>query len=389
MKAKLIFFGVFFLIQLLVNLYIYMRGVAALHEMGSLKRAFQILMIVAVVAYPLGRWLDSVWYSPVSVTLHWFGSFWFAAMLYLVMMLVAIDLVRLANLGFQFLPASTSESYIRLKQMTFFAVSAILFLIIVLGHINAWYPKTVRKTIHIAKNADTYQQLKVVAVSDIHLGTIIGPRKTAKLVNSVNALQPDIILLAGDVIDEDIRPVISQNLGKSLQKLKAPLGVWAIPGNHEYIGGAEAASEYLTKHGINILTDKWVLIDNSFYVVGRDDRDGQRFAGKSRKPMNELMQGVDTSHPVIVLNHQPHEFDQAEAAGADIHISGHTHYGQLWPFGYITDAVFELARGHKQKGNTHFFVSTGFGTWGPPVRTGNRPEIIELTLTFGTELPEK
>ena len=382
MVAKLIFFGFFFTVHFLVNFYIYRRGVAALHNRLVLKHWFRGVMLLLFLAYPLGRWLDSVYYSTLSVVLHWLGSFWFAAMLYLFMALFVIDLIRLLNFVGRFLPDKNSDRYVQLKQRAFVFVAISVVAIVLLGHINAWYPVINRQTIEIGKSAGHYSELKVVAVSDIHLGTIIGPRKTKKLVEAVNALDADIILLVGDVIDEDIKPVIEQNLGESLAMLKAPLGVWAVPGNHEYIGGVNAAITYLSDHGIHILRDSVAFVDSSFYLVGRDDRDGRRFAGVSRKEIGELVQGVDQAFPLIAMNHQPHEFDQAQQAGVDLHLSGHTHYGQLWPLGYLTDRLFEIGRGYLQKGNTHFFVSTGFGTWGPPVRTGSRPEILEIRLLF-------
>ncbi|MBI9063417.1 MAG: metallophosphoesterase, partial [Marinilabiliaceae bacterium] len=96
----------------------------------------------------------------------------------------------------------------------------------------------------------------------------------------------------------------------------------------------------------------------------------------------ELLKDTDHQLPIILLDHQPFNLDEAASAAVDLQISGHTHHGQLWPFGYLTEKIFEVSRGYKQKGNTHFMVSTGFGTWGPPVRTGNRPEILEITLHF-------
>ena len=381
--SKTIFLTVFFTIHFLVNLYIYSRGVQALEQHKSLIPWLTAIMILLFISYPLGRWLDSNWYSPLSVTLHWTGAFWFAGMLYFVMALVGIDIVRGFDKLLHFLPERESLAYIKLKSITGLVTALVVVTTIVWGHINAWFPEIVKHNITVDKKAGNHKSLKIIALSDIHLGTIIGPRKTQKLVTEVNSLKPDIILLVGDVIDEDVKPVIDQNLGEALSKLSAPLGIWAVPGNHEYIGGAEAAIDYLTKHDINILRDEVAFIDSSFYIVGRDDKAKDMFAGQKRQTITRLMADVDTGYPVIVLNHQPHDFDETAATGADFHLSGHTHYGQLWPLGYITDKVFELAHGYMKKGNTHFIVSTGYGTWGPPVRTGNRPEIIEINLTIG------
>ena len=138
----------------------------------------------------------------------------------------------------------------------------------------------------------------------------------------------------------------------------------------------------MEKHGIKILRDSAALIDNSFYIIGREDREKTAFTQTPRKSVEDLLEPLDKQKPIVLLDHQPYHLELAERAGVDFQISGHTHHGQLWPFGYITQKIFEVSRGYKQKGNSHFYVSTGFGTWGPPVRLGNRPEILEFTLVF-------
>ena len=183
-------------------------------------------------------------------------------------------------------------------------------------------------------------------------------------------------------MDEDIKPVIRRNIGETLRELKSPLGTYAITGNHEYIGGVKEAVKYLKEHGIIMLQDTFVLVDNKYWLVGREDRDKSRFTGQQRKPLEELMRGLDLSRPVIILDHQPFNLDRATQLGADLQLSGHTHHGQLWPFNYITKAIYELSWGYKKIGDTHFYVSSGFGSWGPPIRLGNIPEIVQINLHF-------
>jgi hypothetical protein len=224
--------------------------------------------------------------------------------------------------------------------------------------------------------------MNVVVASDIHLGTIVCKSKLERIVDRINALEPDLVLLPGDVVDEDIGPVIRNNLGETLRKIRSKFGVVAITGNHEYIGGVEPACTYLVEHGITMLRDSSITINDSVIIVGREDISIRGFTGKIRKPLKELMSDVDKSYPIILMDHQPFHLEEAEANGADLQLSGHTHHGQLWPFNFITKKVYELSWGYKKKGNTHYYVSCGVGTWGPPVRTGNRPEIVSLRLKF-------
>lgn len=379
--AFLIFIGIILSIHLTVNYYIYNRGVQWLNTLPALKTMFKVAMLILVISYPMGRFLERIWYSPVSNTLHWIGAFWFAGMLYFTLMIFAVDIVRIFNSFLHFLPNAETQLYSKLKLISGISISSIGLLVIVIGFLNAWHPKINRYNLSINKTVKGNQSLKIVAASDIHLGTIIGPRKTTKLVETINALEPDIILFAGDVVDEDVGPVIRQNLGECLKQLKAPLGVYASTGNHEYIGGADRSVKYLEEHGIKVLRDSTILINEQFYVIGREDKDKNR-TSTQRKEISDLLLDLDRTKPLIMLDHQPFHLDRVEEAGVDLQVSGHTHHGQLWPFGYITNKLFEVSRGYKQRGNSHFIVSTGFGTWGPPVRTGNRPEILEITLNF-------
>jgi predicted MPP superfamily phosphohydrolase len=374
----LIFFLIIFSIHALVNAYIYMRGIQGLEALPQAKIWFKYSMLFLVLAYPIGRFLEKVWLSPVSDAFHWIGAFWFAGMLYTVMLLVIIELVRIGNGIFHFLPEAGTGAFLQTKLYAFYGVASLVFVIVLAGFINAWHPKINHLKIHVAKSSPR-KSLRIVAASDIHMGTIIAQRKTAKLVRTINSLKPDIVLFAGDVVDEDVQPVIRQNLGRSLLQLKAPLGVYAITGNHEHIGGVDRTVEYLSTHGLSMLRDSAVLIDNAFYVVGREDKDNRMYG---RKEVVDLLNGLDMSKPIILLDHQPFNLDKVQQAGVDVQLSGHTHHGQLWPFGYLTQKIFEVSRGYKQKGNSHFYVSTGFGTWGPPVRTGNRSEIVLMDLTF-------
>nr|WP_319399668.1 metallophosphoesterase [uncultured Carboxylicivirga sp.] len=383
MKAAgfILFISIILGVHFLVNFYIYTRGVQWLSNTPALKNAFRITILILFISYPAGRFLEKIWYAPPSTTLHWIGAFWFAGMLYFTLSLLSVDIIRIINYFFHFLPEKGTEAYQKLKFVTGTLITAGVLLTMLIGFLNAWHPKINQRTITIHKNAGNIKSLKIVAASDIHLGTIIGPRKTNKLVETVNNLHPDIILFAGDVVDEDIQPVIKQNLGESLKKLKAPYGVYASTGNHEYIGGVERAVEYLNTHGITVLRDSCLTINSSFVIAAREDKDKNR-TPKHRKSIEELLYNIDQSKPIIMLDHQPYHLDEAQKAGVDLQISGHTHHGQLWPFGYITEKIFEVSRGYKQKGDSHFIVSTGFGTWGPPIRTGNRPEILEITLNF-------
>jgi predicted MPP superfamily phosphohydrolase len=378
----LIFFSIVILIYSLVNYYIYIRGMQALPAGMAFKSWYPWIFLFLSASYIIGRFLERVWISPVSTFFTFAGSFWLAFMIYFLMAVVVIDIVRIVIFFIPAKPGFMINNYADFKKYLFLVVVAVTGIIVLAGHINALTPRVKRVDIRIDKKAGATKTLHIAAASDIHMGTLVGPRRTAKLVKMINERNADLILFAGDIVDEDLAPVIKYDLGRSLLKLKAPLGVYAITGNHEYIGGADAAVSYLEEHGIKMLRDTSIKINESFYLAGRNDRDSKRFSAKERKNLAAVLEGVDLSLPVIMMDHQPFNLQQVADAGVDFQLSGHTHHGQLWPFNYITNAIYELSWGYKKKDNSHFYVSSGYGGWGPPVRSGNRPEILDIYITF-------
>jgi predicted MPP superfamily phosphohydrolase len=303
-------------------------------------------------------------------------------MVYFVLAVLLIDFARLVNHFIPFFPQVFYTDYQKTKLITLFITLGLVLVTVTVGFINARNPVIKTLDLHIAKKVNGSKTLKIAMASDIHLGTLVGKRRASRLVNMINGLHPDIILLAGDMVDEDLKPVIRRNLGETLKNLSAPLGVYAITGNHEYIGGAAEAVAYLSAHNIRFLSDTAILIDNRFYLAGREDHDKFRFTGKQRKPLAEVLKGTDPTFPILLMDHQPFQLSEPERLGVDLQLSGHTHHGQMWPFNYITNAIYEVSWGYKKKGNTHIYVSCGYGTWGPPMRLGNRPEVVSITLHF-------
>jgi len=261
----------------------------------------------------------------------------------------------------------------------FFSPSDVLVLA---GHINAISPVVREIKINTGKPNSQFTTLTIAMASDIHLGTIVGKKRIGKIVEKINGLDADIILFAGDLVDEDLAPVIRQNLGATLSRLNAPLGVYAVTGNHEYIGGAEKAVSYLQNHGIKILSDTAIKLTEHLYLAGREDFESRRFEDFTRKDVSEIMQDVPQEAFTIMMDHQPVAIREASDAGVGLLLCGHTHHGQLWPLNFVTDAVFLHSFGLKQFDETMVYVSNGVGSWGPPVRIGNRPEIVRITLHF-------
>jgi predicted MPP superfamily phosphohydrolase len=376
----LIFFSIVISVYSLLSYYIYSKGIQAFPPGAAGRSWFRGLFIFLTASYVVARVMERVYLSVMSDVFTWIGSFWLAAFFYFLLIAMAIDLVRLVNAIIPFIPDAWKT--LQFKQTALMISGAVVSVLLLAGFINALSPRLKTIDININKEIAGPKELKIAFVSDIHMGTLVGPRRTKKIVDRLNALGPDLILLGGDIVDEDLGPVIRGNLGASLTQLKAPLGVIGITGNHEYIGGAVEAVRYLEEHGITMIRDTFMVLRDEVYLVGREDRDKPRFAGKNRKAVEEVIAGVDLNKPVIMLDHQPFDLDDKEKAGIDLTLSGHTHHGQIWPLNYLTKAIYEVSWGYKQKGKMHVYVSSGVGGWGPPVRLGNRPEIVLLKLKF-------
>lgn len=372
------FLAVFLTIYTTINYYLGRRGwLLFSHWIPGLDRHFYWTVFwFLTLAYIMGRLgksilpFDSSWLTII-------GSWWMGAFYYLLIFTIIFDLIKFVLRRLDFWP----EQYTPLLGLIFF-FSVIVLLIY--GFINARQPVVRIYPIKITKPAQHLQEMKVVMLSDLHLGRINHRQRLEQAVQQINGLNPDLVLLVGDIIDEDTAPFIEQRMSDAFKQLRSRYGVFAVTGNHEYIGGeVEHAVAALQEAGITVLRDEAVLVADSLYLIGREDQARERFTGQKRKALAEIVQGLDRSKPLLLLDHQPNHLQESQLAGIDLQVSGHTHRGQLWPNNYLTRRIYEVDWGHYRKGDFQVVVSSGYGTWGPPFRIGNRPEIVVLQLKFG------
>ncbi|MFA6080278.1 MAG: metallophosphoesterase [Candidatus Gracilibacteria bacterium] len=335
------------------------------------------VFLVLASSYILGETFQHYYSSLFSDALITFGSLWFVGIVHFFFASLGYDIFKLTNYFFHFI--SQEGMKMVAYHLTWLTVVATVVMIVA-GYVNARTPVIREQTIMVHKKNPVTDTLRIAVASDIHLGPINGGYHAERVVAQINALKPDLILLPGDILDGEVDPVIRRDLGERLRKLSAQYGVYGSLGNHEYIGGVDRAANYLMDHTITLLRDSITPVAG-ITLIGRDDISGMQF-GKIRSNLEDLVSLTDPETALILMDHQPKNLFEAEQNKIDVQFSGHTHNGQLWPLNYIVSQVFELARGYKQKGNTHIFVSSGVGTWGPPVRTNARPEILLVTLKF-------
>ncbi|PKM80966.1 MAG: metallophosphoesterase [Firmicutes bacterium HGW-Firmicutes-14] len=386
--AVVLIAAVFFFIYAGINYYIGLRGWQSL---GGLvpwmgKKVYWAAFWALALSYLAGRLAERFLPAGVAYWMTLVGAYWLAAMFYFLLIIFALDSVRICIYVIGKVTGSVPGGFYNNPKLAAAAGLAVLITvagIILYGTWNARNPVVTRYEISVPKQAGVLKQLHIVMISDSHLGEIIHNGRLNHMVEIINSLQPDIVLMPGDVIDENIGPFVEQRMIDTFRKLNPPYGIYSVPGNHEYIGGhIDEAIHYLEEAGVKVLRDRRVKVADSFYVIGRDDRAGERFTGRKRRALSELMEGIDRNLPVILLDHQPVNLDEPAQLGIDLQLSGHTHRGQLFPNHLITGRIYENDWGLITRGTLNVVVSSGVGTWGPPIRVGNKPEVVEIVIHF-------
>ncbi len=317
--------------------------------------------------------------SPFTIV----GSWMLAAILYFVLAFLAIDIARGVNaltfksdiLTFRYVHGDSNGHLWALVG------SIVAMVVLVCGYFNARNPVTTHLTYKTDKEIS--RNFKYVLVSDVHLGMINCDRFMSVLRDRINAENADFVVIAGDFFDGDPYPVVNSQVGEMLRDIKTGYGVFAVNGNHEWLGEAYVADEFLKKHGVTVLRDSTARLPFGVTIAGREDLSaGRGMKRPGRKPLSEVVSGISRTDYAILLDHQPVNLEQAAESGVvDIELSGHTHAGaQLWPLFIITRRIYENDFGQYRNGNTDFYTTSGYGTWGPPIRTSARPELVVIEV---------
>lgn len=322
---------------------------------------------------------DIIWLSKLA-------SYSYALLLCAILTSIIIDIALLLNkllLRYQIKQ--------RVKQISYLTL---LFSMFAYGIFLATVPQTVFYSINIDKPAGI-DKLRVVHLSDIHIHEITGVNYIKKLVERVNVLNPDIILITGDILDSRLKPFLDQGLSNEFAQLKSRYGTVVVFGNHEYIGLSRSLENtpddvlnVFTSGKMRVLQDQlYTLPGTSITLIGRDDY-AASMLNKDRKSLQTLIAGIDIEKtPLLLLDHQPHHLDDAANNNIDIMFSGHTHAGQIFPGTLLVNSMYQNPWGiyHQNRESGHPFISivtSGYGLWGPPIRLLTRAEIVVADISF-------
>ena len=367
MKSMWMF--IFLLLPLLAIAYVGWH-VWTLVPLSRIWRA--VILTIGILSFLLiflnfGRVIDRM---PISLARLCYdvGNSTIFILLYLVIIFLVLDLGRL----FRLVP----RGWLCQNVYTTIIITMGIFVLFLLANIN--YHHKVRRELTLTTQKPLTKPIKLVMLSDLHLGYHNPKQELHRWVELINNESPDYVLIAGDIIDMSMRPLIEENMAEEFRRIKAP--VYACLGNHEYYSGEPQAQQFYHDAGIRLLRDTCEA-SGDLCLIGRDDR-----ANPHRKSLGKLMAEANAQFPAlsskfsVLLDHQPYYLEQAEKAGIDFQLSGHTHHGQIWPISWITDRIYECSHGEYQRGNTHYYVSSGIGIWGGKFRIGTKSEYVVATI---------
>jgi predicted MPP superfamily phosphohydrolase len=339
------------------------------------RQYFSFLYIVFTFTFPCIELLSHSNIIPWVTNLTKIGYYSLPYFLYLFLTVLLVDIVLAINLLIKIVPLKIIVSN-TFKKTLFLIILIIPLLIVAAGAL--WHGNIQISSYRIAipKKSSDLNHLKIAFAADLHLKGMADKPIVDTFVTTINSLNPDLVLLVGDIIEGDRHDVEMAVLEKTLRKINSKYGVYAAFGNHELHGGIRNI-DFFGNSAIKVLQDSFIQIDKSFYLIGRND-----FRSITRKTAAELLDGMQNNLPIIMLDHRPSDFGNVSRMNVDIQVSGHTHNGQLFPFNYITSNMYDLSWGYKKMDATHFFVTSGLQGWGPSVRTTGTSEIMVIDIDF-------
>ncbi|HEY1959641.1 MAG TPA: metallophosphoesterase [Polyangiaceae bacterium] len=333
--------------------------------------------VIAVLAasIPLGLFASRSLPRDTAAPLAWLAYGWMGVMFVLFLTLLPMELVRAGAR----VAGLDPERRVMLARILAGAAAFIglaesgVGLASVLGRVGVE-----RVRVPLAKLPKNLSGYTIVQISDIHVGPTIGRAFIDEIVRTVNALSPDMVAITGDLVDGSVADLGA--LVEPLKDLRAKDGVFFVTGNHEYYSGADAWIAHLRTLGIRVLRNERVALREGLDLAGVDDTSAHNFGHGHGQDVPRAMAGRDASRAMVLLAHQPKAVLDACKLGVDLQLSGHTHGGQIWPWGYAVRLDQPHVAGLHDHEGTAIYVSRGTGYWGPPMRVAAPAEITRIEL---------
>ena len=352
------------------NIYLFFRiWILFISKKQSL--AYVLVYIGIVSIFPLN---DVIEYAPVRHCLDVVSTYLLPFYLYLFLFTLAFDIFLLCNLLIKVLSKDRMKSPQFRKYALLSLISASV-IVVVGGVINFNTIRVSEYTIETPARSSKAENLKIAFIADFHIDTDTPESFIRRFVTKTNSLAPDIVLFGGDIA-EGRNSHNLQSKADILKQISSKYGAFGVLGNHDRYRGQEE-DNFFNKSQIELLRDTVVVIRNEFCLAGRLDG-----GSDDRKTVEELLENVVDTLPLIMLDHRPTEFDEVIASKTNIRLSGHTHHGQMFPINLILNRMYVLSYGRRKIENTHFFVTSGIRLWRYPVRTVGKSEIMLINVNF-------
>jgi hypothetical protein len=380
--AMVLFLLTFFLLYGGMHLYLFAKIRGAFH-LGTVSHICLIVVLVIMVFAPIiVRISERSGYETFARLLSYAGYIWMGVMLFFFTISLLFDLYRLLIYTGGFM-LHKDLTHLRIPPVTAFILPFLISLgITAYGYFEAQNIRIENITIKSAKIPETSGRIRIVQISDVHIGLIVRNERLQRIVEEVKKAEPDILVSTGDLVDGQLNNL--EGPTALFSDIRPRLGKFAVTGNHEFYAGIRQALAFIQGAGFVVLRGDGVNVAGVINIAGVDDPAGARQGLSSGVSENIMLSKLPGKYFTLLLKHQP--IVNGAAAGLfDLQLSGHTHGGQLFPFNFVTSRFFQYHRGYFTLPNHAFlYVNRGAGTWGPPLRFLSPPEITVIDL-----VPEK
>ncbi len=373
-----LFFITFFTLYGLLHLYAFLKAKAALSFSIWQGAPLVIFMAAMTFAPAIVRYLEQHELEVPARIMSYTGYIWMGILVLFFAMALCIDIYRLLlNISGLMFDKDLSSLTLSFK-MSFFIPLIFALASAVYGYFEAKNIRVEQVTVKTSKLSKEAGRIRIVQISDLHVGLIVREERLKRIISQVLALDPDILVSSGDLVDGQIDRI--EGIADILKDVRPRYGKFAITGNHEYYAGIQQSLAFTKKAGFKVLRGQAVSIKGIITIAGVDDRTGMRFGSFSGTPETELLSGLDQDKFIILLKHKP-IVDRNSLGTFDLQLSGHTHKGQLFPFNLVTKLYFPRHAGYvRLPRDSALYISRGTGTWGPPMRVLSPPEVTVIDL---------
>jgi len=376
-----LFLLTFFIIYGGLQFYFFAKIKAAFPLSQGASLVLIAILVLMVLAPIIVRVSERYGYEALARFMSYTGYIWMGMMFLFFVCSILLDLHSLL-IHIAALISRRDLSYLALSPLSAFVIPMLISLSInTFGYFEAKDIRTERMTIRSSKIPETAGRIRVVQISDVHIGLIVREKRLKRIAAEIKKAEPDILVSTGDLVDGQINGL--EGLQALLRDVHARYGKFAITGNHEFFAEIDRAINFMRASGFVVLRGEGINVAGMINIAGVDDPTGVRFGLALPISEKNMLSGLPEQYFTILLKHQP-LVDKNATGVFNLQLSGHTHGGQIFPFNFITRLFFPLQRGYFDlSNNAHLYVSRGTGTWGPPIRFLSPPEITVIDLIHG------